>query len=104
MRTKFRWLANTRLTERNAEKIAAAGRKCRKIKNEGLKKIHKNKFGGIIWIWGVDNSPEKNAGCGLLLSIAKTLLIFLFVHSIIIIAGSEGKAFGRNVMLDKAAD
>ena len=59
MRTEFQWLTSIRITEKNAEKIADAGRKRWKIENEGFNR-QKNWQGDITHACSWDATAMKN--------------------------------------------
>lgn len=59
VRTDFQWLTNIRITEKNAEKIAGAGRKRWKIENEGFNR-QKNWQGDITHACSHDATAMKN--------------------------------------------
>ena len=59
VRTEFQWLTSIRITERNAEKIAGAGRKRWKIENEGFNR-QKNWQGDIAHACSWDARAMKN--------------------------------------------
>ena len=59
IRTEFQWLTNIRVTKKNAEKIAAAGRKRWKIENEGFNR-QKNWQGDITHACSWDKNAMKN--------------------------------------------
>ncbi len=54
VRTEFQWLTDIRITEKNAEKIASAGRKRWKIENEGFNR-QKN------WQWDITHACSWDA-------------------------------------------
>ncbi len=59
VRTQFQWLTSIRITEKNAEKIADAGRKRWKIENEGFNR-QKNWQGNITHACSWDATAMKN--------------------------------------------
>ncbi len=59
VRREFQWITSLRITERNAEKIAGAGRKCWKIENEGFNR-QKNWQGDITHACSWDRNAMKN--------------------------------------------
>lgn len=59
VRTKFQWLTNIRITKRNAEKLAATGRKRWKIENEGFNR-QKNWQGDITHACSWNSNAMKN--------------------------------------------
>ncbi len=59
VRTEFQWLTNIRITKRNAEKTAAAGRKRWKIENTGFNR-QKNWQGDITHACSWDATAMKN--------------------------------------------
>ncbi len=59
VRTQFQWLTNIRITEKNAGKIAGAGRKRWKIENEGFNR-QKNWQGDITHACSWDPNAIKN--------------------------------------------
>ena len=59
VRKEFQWLTNIRITEKNAEKIAAAGRKRWKIENEGFNR-QKNWQGDITHACSHNANAMKN--------------------------------------------
>ena len=59
VRTEFQWLTSIKLTERNAEKVAAAGRKRWKIENEGFNR-QKNWQGDITHACSHNANAMKN--------------------------------------------
>ena len=59
VRTEFQWLTSIRITEKNAEKIADAGRKRWKIENEGFNR-QKNWQGDITHACSWDATAMKN--------------------------------------------
>lgn len=59
IRKEFQWLTNIRITEKNAEKIAAAGRKRWKIENEGFNR-QKNWQGDITHACSHNANAMKN--------------------------------------------
>ncbi len=59
VRTGFQWLTNIRITKKNAEKIAAAGRKRWKIENEGFNR-QKNWQGDITHACSWNQTAMKN--------------------------------------------
>lgn len=59
MRTEFQWLTSIRITEKNAEKTAGAGRKRWKIENEGFNR-QKNWQGDITHACSWDATAMKN--------------------------------------------
>ncbi len=59
MQTRFQWLTGIRITEKNAEKIAGAGRKRWKIENEGFNR-QKNWQGDITHACSWDATAMKN--------------------------------------------
>ena len=59
MRTDFQWLISIRITRKNAEKIARAGRKHWKIENEGFNR-QKNWQGDITHACNHDATAMKN--------------------------------------------
>jgi len=59
VRTEFQWLTSIRITERNAEKTAGAGRKRWKIENEGFNR-QKNWQGDITHACSWDATAMKN--------------------------------------------
>ena len=59
VRTEFQWLTSIRITQKNAEKIAGAGRKRWKIENEGFNR-QKNWQGDITHACSWDAAAMKN--------------------------------------------
>lgn len=59
VRTEFQWLTNIRITKKNAEKTAAAGRKRWKIENEGFNR-QKNWQGDITHACSWNQTAMKN--------------------------------------------
>lgn len=59
VRTEFQWITNLLITEKNAEKVAAAGRKRWKIENEGFNR-QKNWQGDITHACSWDRNAMKN--------------------------------------------
>jgi len=59
VRTEFQWLTGIRITEKNAKKIAGAGRKRWKIENEGFNR-QKNWQGDITHACSWDATAMKN--------------------------------------------
>ena len=59
IRTEFQWLTSIRISKRNAEKVAAAGRKRWKIENEGFNR-QKNWQGDITHACSWDKNAMKN--------------------------------------------
>ncbi len=59
IRTEFQWLTNIRITQKNAEKTAAAGRKRWKIENEGFNR-QKNWQGDITHACSWNQTAMKN--------------------------------------------
>lgn len=59
VRTEFQWLSSIRITKKNAEKIAATGRKRWKIENEGFNR-QKNWQGDITHACSWNEKAQKN--------------------------------------------
>jgi hypothetical protein len=59
VRTNFQWLTSIRISEKNAQKVAAAGRKRWKIENEGFNR-QKNWQGDITHICSWNEQAQKN--------------------------------------------